>query len=42
MAPSGPPVSAEVTLTSQVGDTDVEVQTGQLLCEPVTKDIKTS
>lgn len=40
IAPSGPPVGTEVTLDSQFGDTDVKVQTGQLLCEPVMKEIK--
>jgi hypothetical protein len=40
IAPSGPPVSEEVTLDSQFGDTEVKVQTGQLLCEPVDKEIK--
>lgn len=40
IAPSGPPVGKRVTLDSQFGDTDVKVQTGQLLCEPVKKEIK--
>jgi hypothetical protein len=40
IAPSGPPVDQEVTLDSQFGDTDVKVQTAQLLCEPVKKEIK--
>jgi hypothetical protein len=40
IAPSGPPVDQEVTLDSQFGDTEVKVQTGQLLCEPVNKEIK--
>jgi hypothetical protein len=39
IAPSGPPVDQEVTLDSQFGDTDVKVQTGQLLCEPVHKKV---
>jgi hypothetical protein len=40
IAPSGPPVGKTVILDSQFGDTDVKVQTGQLLCEPVMKEIK--
>jgi len=40
IAPSGPPVKKTVELDSQFGDTDVKVQTGQLLCEPVNKDDK--
>lgn len=40
IAPSGPPVRKEVRLDSQFGDTDVKVQTGQLLCEPVVKKVK--
>jgi hypothetical protein len=39
IAPSGPPVDQEVRLDSQFGDTDVKVQTGQLLCEPVHKKL---
>jgi hypothetical protein len=40
IAPSGPALNQEVTTDgSQFEDTEVKVQTGQLLCEPVLKKV---